>query len=176
VTNPTALLQTGRFCWTPPEGTASNLPYTFTVTAKDDACPLNAVSVRAFRITVKPKARGVIDIDTMDCGIYPHTVDLETGFRGNGSYLWTVLDSNRLEIFDRDVFSFASNGTITSTLKSDTLKFKTGGKYFVRLNLNNSPLNCANVYEDTLIVPPLLEANLSIGARYFCMCRYCSYF
>jgi hypothetical protein len=167
ITNPTALLQTGRFCWTPPEGSASNLPYTFTVTAKDDACPLNAVSVRAFRITVKPKARGLVNIDTMDCGVYPHTVDLETGFRGNGSYQWSVLDSNGLDIFDRDVFTFASNGNIISTRKSDTLKFKKGGKYFVRLNLNNSPLNCPNVYEDTLIVPPLLEADLSIGADTF---------
>jgi gliding motility-associated-like protein len=162
-----ARLQSGRFCWTPAEGMASSLPYNFTVTARDNACPLNALSVRSFRVTVKPKARGLINIDTMDCGVYPHTVDLETGFRGNGSYLWTVLDSNRLDVLDRDVFTFASNGNIISTRKSDTLKFKKGGKYFVRLNLNNSPLNCPNTYEDTLIVPPLLEADLSIGADTF---------
>ena len=167
VANPNVLNQTGRFCWTPPEGSASNLPYTFTVTAKDDACPLNAVSVRAFRVTVKPKARAEINLDTMDCGVYPFTADLETGFRGNASYQWTILDSNKQEIFDRDVFSFASNGGIISTRKSDTLKFRTGGKYFVRLNLNNSPLNCPNVYEDTLIVPPLLEANLALGPDTF---------
>ncbi|MFT6176656.1 MAG: hypothetical protein ACJAUF_000565, partial [Bacteroidia bacterium] len=53
IVTPSARLQTGRFCWTPPLGAASDLPYTFTVTARDNACPLNAVAVRSFRVRVK---------------------------------------------------------------------------------------------------------------------------
>ena len=131
VTNPTARLQTGRFCWTPGIGQASQLPYTFTVTARDDACPLNAVSVRAFRVKVKPRAQATIDIDTMDCGVYPLEADLIDGFKGTASYNWTILDSNKNIVFNKKTAAFKSSGNFLSTSKQDTIRFRKGGKYFI---------------------------------------------
>ncbi len=167
VTNPTARLQTGRFCWTPGIGQASQLPYTFTVTARDDACPLNAVSVRAFRIKVKPRAQATIDLDTMDCGVYPVEAVLNDGFKGTASYNWTILDSNNNIVFNKKIATFKSSGNFLSTSGKDTIRFRKGGKYFIQLALNNAPINCPNTIKDTLVVPPLLEADLSIGPDTF---------
>jgi hypothetical protein len=94
IINPTARLQTGRFCWTPPKGSASDLPYTFTVTARDNACPLNAVTVRSFRVTVKHTAEANRNIDTFDCGKYfvesKTTAGLEEPLLTDGKF-WTVI-------------------------------------------------------------------------------------
>lgn len=167
VKNAAARLQAGRFCWTPGIGQASQLPYTFTVTARDDACPLNAVSVRAFRIKVKPRAQAIIDIDTMDCGIYPIEAVLNDGFKGTASYNWTILDSNSNIVFNKKIATFKSSGNFLSTSGEDTIRFRKGGKYYIQLALNNSPVNCPSTFLDTIIVPPLLEANLSIGPDTF---------
>lgn len=167
ILNPTARLKTGRFCWTPPIGSASTLPYTFTATARDDACPLNAVTVRGYRITVKPKALAEIDIDTMACGIYPIKAVLPDGFRGTASYNWSLLDSNRNFIFSDKSGSFQSTGNFLAFTGSDTLVFRRGGKYIIQLSLNNNPLNCPSTFYDTIVVPPLLEADLSVGQDTF---------
>jgi len=166
ILDPTLRLKTGRFCWTPPIGSASTLPYTFTATARDDACPLNAVTVRGYRILVKPKAVAEIDIDTMACGRYPITAVLTDGFSGLATYNWSLLDSNRNLILSDKSGAFESTGNFLSFIGSDTLQFRRGGKYIIQLNLNNGA-NCPSVFYDTLIVPPLLEADLSIGQDTF---------
>ena len=102
------------------------MPYTFTVTARDDACPLNAVSVRAFRVKVKPRAQATIDIDTMDCGVYPLEADLIDGFKGTASYNWTILDSNKNIVFNKKTAAFKSSGNFLSTSKQDTIRFRKG--------------------------------------------------
>jgi len=56
IINPTDRLQTGRFCWTPTAGDVRALLYTFTVTARDNACPLNAVTLDTFKINVNETA------------------------------------------------------------------------------------------------------------------------
>lgn len=49
---------TGILTWQTKESDARDLPYTFTASVKDDACPVNASSTRAYQIYVKsrPKA------------------------------------------------------------------------------------------------------------------------
>jgi gliding motility-associated-like protein len=167
IINPTARLQTGRFCWTPPKGSASDLPYTFTVTARDNACPLNAVTVRSFRVTVKHTAEANRNIDTFDCGKYFVESKTTAGFRGTPSYRWQILDSNLNIVFDNKIARFNSNGSFLSTRKSDTIQFRRGGFYIIQHTINNSPQNCPTTYYDTLVVPPLLEANLAIGQDTF---------
>ena len=167
IINPTQRLQTGQFCWTPGAGTASDLPYSFTVTAKDNACPLNAVSVRSFRVRVKPRAEAGRIIDTLPCGVYALESDPIDGFKGNPSYQWTILDSNRNIIFDKKIAKFNSTGNFLSTKQFDTLLFRQGGMYIVQHDINNIPINCPTTYYDTIIVPPLLEANLTLGQDTF---------
>jgi PKD repeat protein len=61
---------TGVLTWTPSEQHASNIPYVFTVTVKDDACPVNGSSTRAYQILVKPLPRARITVVDSGCGDY----------------------------------------------------------------------------------------------------------
>lgn len=44
----------GTFCWTPQLSDTSSVPYYFSVTAQDDACPVAASTTRVFKIVVDP--------------------------------------------------------------------------------------------------------------------------
>ena len=167
VVNATARLQSGQFCWTPSINHASDLPYTFTVTARDNACPLNAVSVRSFRVTVKFKAEADRDVDTLICGEYAFESTPITNFRGIPSYRWQILDSNLNILFNPKIAKFQSTGTFLSVKQKDTILFRRGGMYIIQHTINNTPQDCPTVYYDTLIVPPLLEANLTLGPDTF---------
>ncbi|MCB9241815.1 MAG: hypothetical protein H6608_11815, partial [Flavobacteriales bacterium] len=166
VVNPTALHQTGRFCWTPAVGSASDLPYSFTVTARDNACPLNAVTVRAFTVLVKPIAETERDIDTLDCGRYALESKIVNGFKTPAKYSWQLRDSNGVLLFDRKKAFFESTGGFFSSKVKDTILFRSGGKYIIQHTVNNKS-NCPNDYFDTLIVPPLLEVDLALGPDTF---------
>ncbi|MBK8848281.1 MAG: fibronectin type III domain-containing protein [Bacteroidetes bacterium] len=43
---------TGTFCWTPSLGDISSNPHVFTVTVKDNACPINGVAVYTYTVNV----------------------------------------------------------------------------------------------------------------------------
>ena len=57
-----------QFTWTPSDGHVSNLPYTFTVTAEDDACPMKSISSRGFSIFVKPRPFADRFYQILPCG------------------------------------------------------------------------------------------------------------
>jgi len=166
IVNPNARLKTGRFCWTPPLGAASSLPYTFTATVEDDACPMNASATRAFQIFVRPKAQAERDIDTLPCGEYTVESILFPNFDEPARYQWQLLDSNRRVIFDRKRGYFKSTQGFLSTKKSDTLIFRRGGRYIIQHTITNQP-DCESNYYDTLDVPPLLEVDVNAGPDTF---------
>ncbi|MEZ4844101.1 MAG: hypothetical protein R3A43_07605 [Bacteroidia bacterium] len=109
VINPTAINQSGRFCWTPPIGSASTIPYTYTVTARDNACPLNAVTVRAFQIIVHPIAEADRIITKLDCGRYAIESEPFPNFRNPAKYTWQLKDTNGVVLFDRKYGYFESS-------------------------------------------------------------------
>ena len=166
VVNPKALNQSGRFCWTPPIGSASDLPYTYTVTARDDACPLNAVTVRAFQVKVNPIAEAERKITKLDCGRYAVESKPFPNFKNPAKYSWQLKDSNGVIIFDRGLGYFESTGSFISSKQYDTILFRKGGTYIVQHTINNSP-KCPNDYYDTIVVPPLLEVDLAFGPDTF---------
>jgi hypothetical protein len=55
---------TATLTWTPTSSHASSVPYTFTVTARDNACPVNSQYTVAYQITVIPNAK--ININPID--------------------------------------------------------------------------------------------------------------
>ncbi|MEA3496475.1 MAG: hypothetical protein U9R42_10610, partial [Bacteroidota bacterium] len=57
---------TGNFTWVPQNNMASTIPYVFTATVKDDACPVNGSSTRAYQILVKSNPN--ITISVIDSG------------------------------------------------------------------------------------------------------------
>ncbi len=68
IANPGARLEVGRFCWTPPEGKASTIPYQFTVTARDNACPVNATYTKSYSIKVNPRPKATRTFTLLPCG------------------------------------------------------------------------------------------------------------
>ncbi len=156
----------GQFCWTPKKNQASDLPYTFTVTAKDNACPRNAVTVRSFSIKVNFIAETVRTYDTLICGTYAFKSKPINGFRGTPTYVWEISDKYG-QFLDKKTYSFKSNNGLKSKNQIDTVIFRKGGKYIVHHTINNPPQNCPSEYFDTIIIPPLLEVNLSVGPDTF---------
>ena len=161
------------FSWTPSDDEVSNLPYTFTVTAADDACPIRALSTRGFSIIVKP--RPIIDryYQHLPCGktvfFADNTknyvdaakadkkyIDKRTHIQApNLRYVWTVFDSLRIKV-ER-----------TSGKKEDTLKFSDGGRKIVEL-LVTSNNGCNILYIDTIVLPPILKVKLALKDTFVC--------
>jgi gliding motility-associated-like protein len=165
VVDPKARLQSGKFCWTPKKNQASDLPYTFTVTGRDNSCPLNAVTVKSYSVKVNQIAEAERNIDTLICGMYTLTSEPFPNFKGTPIYLWEISDSANKPI-DNSYYYFKPKGGLTSRLKHDTIQFRKGGKYIIHHRINNLP-NCPSDYFDTLVVPPLLEVDLALGPDSF---------
>ncbi|MFM9944464.1 MAG: PKD domain-containing protein [Bacteroidia bacterium] len=165
IKNQKAREQVGTFCWTPKKNQASDLPYTFTATAKDDACPKNALTTRSFSIYVKPLAETKRIIDTLICGKYTVESKLFGGFKTPAQYLWEVSDSTNKPLTKANYF-FKSSNNVRSTKSFDTVQFRKGGKYIIHHRINNS-VNCPSDYFDTVVVPPLLEVDLALGPDTF---------
>lgn len=86
ILNPSSRLKTGRFCWTPIQGSESPLPYTFNVVARDNSCPLNAITTASFLISVSKTARveNLQRTKNFNIDIYPNpanqTINLSRSF------------------------------------------------------------------------------------------------
>jgi hypothetical protein len=68
IINKGSIQETGRFCWTPTDANVSKNPYSFLVTAKDNACPVNGLASRAFSIMVRESPKATYDTLIHDCG------------------------------------------------------------------------------------------------------------
>jgi gliding motility-associated-like protein len=156
IKNPKAREKEAEFCWQTKVGDAKDVPYTFTVTAQDDNCPLKATSIKGFSVRVLPKAKATRKLNLLDCGAFRVQSETSVNFNGPATYKWEVRDS-------------ADKGfpIYTSERKIDTFQFTKGGKYIVTHIINNK-FNCSNVYKDTIIIPPLLDVKLAIGDTFVC--------
>lgn len=149
----TSRLQKGQFCWTPNESDARDLPYIFTVTARDNSCPMNAAITKPYLIFVKTKARATREKNHIKNGLYELKSELGNGFKGSPTYFWEVYDST-MRLIDTSLY-FISNGGSRSNRQLDSVQFYYGGKYIIHHRINNPPLNCPTDYFDTLKVAPV---------------------
>jgi hypothetical protein len=60
---------TGEFCWTPQPSDARDQPYTFTVTVRDDACPLNGLQTYSYSIYVSNIGANAVQTDLNGFGV-----------------------------------------------------------------------------------------------------------
>jgi len=127
---------TGVFTWTPGEQHASNIPYVFTATVKDDACPVNGSSTRAYQILVKPLPKAKITEVDSGCGDYHLFAQPILG--ASPSFLWTGL--------------FPGGFNVPGTYVH--YKFKGPGKYPYQLKVDAA--NCTRIYNDTIEVDTFL--------------------
>ena len=87
--------ETGRFCWTPQDKDVGTQGHKFLVTAKDDACPVNGFTGRAFSIVVKATPKAKYDTLIYDCGEARFTAE-RVGKVNIQQYQWAL--SGRLAI------------------------------------------------------------------------------
>ena len=81
---------TGEFCWTAPTVNVSTLPYTFTVTVTDNACPSNGYQTYSFNIYVNTPIQSVNSTDVTCNGAGDGTATaLTTSPTGNYSFSWS---------------------------------------------------------------------------------------
>ncbi len=149
----TARLQKGQFCWTPKESDASDLPYTFTVTARDNNCPMNGISIKSYSVRVKKNAKTSVIKKHIKNGLYEIKSEKEAGFKGTATYKWYINDSvNR---YLDTAYYFYSVNPLQSSRQVDSVQFYKGGKYIIVHTINNPPLNCPTTYFDTIKVGPV---------------------
>lgn len=160
----TARLKTGRFCWTPPAGSNSDLPYTFTAMVDDDHCDINRKSYRAFRVKVKKRAETAVNVTSLTCGWYDLNSQIDSStFLGSQVYNWVILDSNSAFVFDKSIAYFKSSVNGFSIQNTDSLKIQRAGTYIVEHIINNNPLRCPQKYRDTITVATLPTALINFA-------------
>lgn len=134
----------GEVCWTPTENDISNIPYTFTITARDDACPLAGQPVRAFSIFVRETPKAEIKTEVLTCGNVAISHTPEKSYSGY-QFNYVIRDS-------------LNRGVWSSTTQVDTA-FLQPGIYRVFLNMQTST-PCFNVLTDTIIVPDFVQVSV----------------
>jgi gliding motility-associated-like protein len=140
IKNPTAREKEAEFCWTPAVGMASDVAYSFTVTATDDHCPKPSQAIRGFKVRVNPRAFSERYYTVLKCGKFAFHAKGADGFKGIPTFKWSVRDSlGQTEIY-------------YSTKQYDTMTFYQGGKYIFVHTVNNSD-NCPTIYRDTVEIP-----------------------
>lgn len=150
-TNKQKRLATGKVCWTPTEADVSSIPYTFTITAKDDACPIPGQQIRAFRIYVFETPKAARNIQLLNCGYVKVDATPNKNNYPGLKYNWVIRDSlgNTVKIIPR---------------KSDSVRLQPG-RHIVTLNLETST-PCFNSHIDTIVVAPYVTVDIPTDTVY----------
>lgn len=137
--------ETGRFCWTPTDKDVGPRGHKFLVTAKDDACPVNGFTGRAFSIVVKATPKAEYDTLIYDCGEARFTAE-KVGNVNVQQFLWSL--SGRLAV--------KAGGSHDTTYHH----YKYPGKKPFSLTLFGKN-GCNNIYLDTVTVPEYVNITTS---------------
>lgn len=138
-TNGTAQHPTGTLTWTPTAADVSSLPYSFTVTAKDNACPIRASFIQSYQITVKPTPQANITKSDSGCGNF--------GFKANG-----IFGTGPIYTWIGNSFSFSPKvGALTNAALMP-------GKnpYTMTMTANG----CSTTYFDTIVADTFITNKL----------------
>ena len=157
-----ARLQTAEFCWTPKIGDARDVPYRFTIQAREGAGVLNSVSSMAVLILVKMRSEAQTVIKPLDCGIWSLECVPDERLRGDLKYQWQIFDTSGNQITNPRTLNFINRKTTVSSRKLDTLEFKKEGTYIIRHGINNFPYDCPSYYYDTVQVKLTAEMQLTV--------------
>ncbi len=145
---PEQRLAFANFMWVPPIGSASEVAYSFTVRVSDNNCPIEAISIRTFRIRVKPKATTKIISEYLECGNLKvgslHTLDSSKLFK----YKWQVTSSTD------------SAFKVEKTNQTDTFYFNKQGTYKIYHTINNI-YNCPTQLIDSITINSLPKVLIS---------------
>lgn len=130
---------TATFSWTPTDSDVSTTPYTFTITARDNACPISATYTQAYQYTIQPNPKASISVVDSGCGLYYFNAQLISGV--GPIYSW--LGQN-----------FTFNPKIGNTVYHRFNK----GTYPYSMTIVAS--GCATTYYDTIVADSFLSIEL----------------
>ncbi|MDX5319528.1 MAG: PKD domain-containing protein [Bacteroidota bacterium] len=134
----------GEVCWTPTKNDISNIPYTFTITARDDACPLAGQSVRAFSIFVRETPEAEVSTEVLTCGRVAINHTPEKSYAGY-QFSYVIRDS-------------LNRGVWSGNQQVDTA-FLQPGIYRLFLNMQTST-PCFNIVTDTIEIPDFVQVTI----------------
>lgn len=137
--NGSVLRARGTVCWTPTEADVSSIPYAFTVTARDNDCPINGMNTRSYSFLVKPKPKMNLAKTDLNCGKFN-------------------FDIQPLANYYQPSYEYRINGTEVFTTKQLTYQFKTGGQHIVRYKVISR--NCETVKYDTIVIDTPVKVTL----------------
>ncbi len=142
--NGTVKHASGEVCWTPDENDISNIPYTFTITARDDACPLAGQGVRAFSIFVRETPHADLSAQVLTCGKVAINHTPKKSYAGY-TFNYVIRDS-------------LNKGVWASNQQVDTA-FLQPGVYMVYLNMRTST-PCLNIAVDSIVIPEFVRIDV----------------
>lgn len=144
--NGVARFASGQVCWTPLESDVSSIPHTFTITAKDNACPLNGIAIRSFSIYVKETPKATRSFTKLTCGEVIMSATPFKTYPGGLVKEWRVRDST-----DK-IYYFGGNTLV------DTVQMKPGRNVVTLILKTNAP--CVNAFSDTIFIDPYVQVSL----------------
>ncbi|MBR9859569.1 T9SS type A sorting domain-containing protein [bacterium] len=168
ITNDTGRLATAQFCWTPTEADVRTRPYYVVFEARDNAVPFYAQNQRAIEIKVAYPAEAEFSKDSLGCGEYALSAQIDADFKGTPEYRWRVLDTTGLHLSE-DYAYFSSDSSKTSRKANDTLRFKQNGIYILEGRVNNPPNNCPVLFYDTINIQGVFHTILNHNDTALCM-------
>jgi gliding motility-associated-like protein len=111
---------TATICWTPTENDVRTTPYIFTITARDNGCPLGGQAVKAFTVYVDSKPTPAFTInDTAQCAKNQQFdfINTSTTNLGTFSSAWSFSDGQTVDAVDAKNIAFGDTGNFWVKLK-----------------------------------------------------------
>ncbi len=153
-----------KFCWTPDDSLARQYPYYFTVTGKDNKCPVQGSVSRSFGIVVRPLPAAILHKTNYGCGLWSFSYSIPT-------HKQHILISSRLYSISKEPGDYTfSNGAYTyQSPTTPAIQFTKPGKYLVKFVIQSpGPISqspCEVAYYDTITVDtPYIRALVPVIA------------
>lgn len=137
-------LASGQVCWTPHDSDVSNIPYTFMVTAKDNACNFIGQSVRGYSIFVRQSPKAELTSNWLSCGDVAYSMTPTNTVNGFNFY-YNLRDS-------------AYTILETRYAQTDTVQVPPGRHYLELVLSSSTP--CPISIVDTLDIPNYIQVQL----------------
>lgn len=154
IANPGGQLDTAYVCWRPDVRDTSSVPYSFTITAKDNACPFPGSTTRAYGIQVglKPETQMFFDVDT--CGLIemrsvPFTTYIDP------IYTWRLTDTSQDTVYysasyNKNAYAFLDPGKYYVYHKIET-NFQCFSEFLDSFEIDPYPVVRGNLPNDTFV-------------------------
>jgi hypothetical protein len=150
--NGTVKHASGSFCWTPDYSDARTLPYSFSVSANDDHCPLPGNGAHHYAITVKRAPGNTRSFNKITCTLIEFKALPISSYFDGATYKWYV----------PQLIGTGSPATIFASIPVCQYQFTQGGTYLIKSSMFFN--GCITTNFDTLVVDSDILLHISTAA------------